>query len=132
MDDDATLTQFASSWVAVMMGGERLQDSYYISQEMNDKHGSTSLLLNGQATCFLVKENGKKLRLLFKNLCSKNSNNPDTLINMIYSPSIQEKHQRLQTGTESAEKSHLDQPFIPKKEIELNQLVSQNVPAVLA
>jgi hypothetical protein len=41
MDDDATVTQLATAWVGVQLGGSKVKEAAYIYQELGDKFNWT-------------------------------------------------------------------------------------------
>ncbi|XP_014251321.1 coatomer subunit epsilon [Cimex lectularius] len=82
-DEDNTLTQLAQAWLNIAMGGDKLQDAYYIFQELIDKYGSSAVLLNGQAVTFISQKMYEEAESALQEAMDKDSNNADTLLNMM-------------------------------------------------
>lgn len=83
MNDDATITQLTSAYVALAKGGEKLQEAQNIFGELADKFGDTVILLNGLALCQILAGQYQEAETSLLNALGKKSNDPDTLINLI-------------------------------------------------
>lgn len=81
-DEDATATQLATAWIYTM-GGDKVQDGFYIFKELADKYGATNTLLNGLAVCSLHMKKYEQAEGFLLDAIEKNSKDADTLTNLI-------------------------------------------------
>lgn len=132
-DEDATLTQLALAWIFIEVGGEKLQDAFYIFQEFSDKYSPTVPLLNGQAVCLIGQEKYEEAESTLREALNRDPNNYDTLINLMALAQQQETGWEIpQRYLTQLRENYRDSPFIreyTKKETDFETLSLQYAPS---
>lgn len=129
IDEDATITQLASAWCSIFIGGEKLQDSYYTFQELADKTKSTSLLLNGMAAAYLGQGKQDEADGVIGESQQLDDNCAETLINAIKNRFLAGRG--IDSGTRflsELRSNHSNHPYMKDfaaKEAEFDMLASQ-------
>ncbi|XP_074598521.1 coatomer subunit epsilon [Brevipalpus obovatus] len=84
LDEEAIITQLAQAWVNINIGGDKLQEAYFIYQELCDKYGQTALLLNGTAVTLINQNKYDDVEDILQQAMDKDKNSPETLVNLIH------------------------------------------------
>ena len=122
LDDDDTLTQLATVWLSMAIGGEKISESAFLLQELLEKFGPSVPVLNSLAVCEIHQRNytsafqyTKRARDLSKEQGVKVS--AETLLNSIVCL------QHLRRGSDVIEKilgelkaTHPNHPALKKQE----------------
>eukprot|EP00270_Netrium_digitus_P008855 TRINITY_DN2673_c0_g2_i1.p1 TRINITY_DN2673_c0_g2~~TRINITY_DN2673_c0_g2_i1.p1 ORF type:complete len:290 (-),score=48.67 TRINITY_DN2673_c0_g2_i1:256-1125(-) len=83
VDEDATLTQLANAWVNLGLGGAKIQEAFYIFQELCDKYAWTVLLMNGSAVCHMHMGRFEDAENLLLDALNKDAKDANTLANLV-------------------------------------------------
>ncbi|KAE9554134.1 hypothetical protein FO519_002671 [Halicephalobus sp. NKZ332] len=83
INEDATITQLTLAWVNMGAGKEKLQEAFYIYQEMIDKYGATPLLQVSQSCSLILQAKYSEAEKLLLEAQQRDSNDPDILINLL-------------------------------------------------
>eukprot|EP01023_Acetabularia_acetabulum_P020779 TRINITY_DN2085_c0_g1_i9.p4 TRINITY_DN2085_c0_g1~~TRINITY_DN2085_c0_g1_i9.p4 ORF type:complete len:138 (+),score=34.19 TRINITY_DN2085_c0_g1_i9:85-498(+) len=83
IDDDATLTQLATAWTNLALGGKKIQDAMYIYQELGDKYNWTPMLHNGLALCYMKMNSYDDAEKELLEALNKDAKDVDTLANLV-------------------------------------------------
>ncbi|XP_051128992.1 coatomer subunit epsilon-1-like [Andrographis paniculata] len=83
IDEDHTLTQLATAWLNLAVGGAKIQEAYLIFQDFSEKYPMTSLILNGKAVCCMHKGEFDEAETLLLEALNKDAKDPETLANLV-------------------------------------------------
>lgn len=83
LDDDATLTQLATAWVNVRLGGNKIQEAYYVYSELGEKFSWTARLYAGCAACQMHMGRFEEAERDLLEALSKDAKDSDALANLI-------------------------------------------------
>jgi coatomer protein complex subunit epsilon len=82
-DEDHPLTQLATAWYYLSVGGQKIQEASLIFQDFSDKDYRTGLVLNGRAVCCMHMGKFEEAETFLLEALNKDAKDPETLANLI-------------------------------------------------
>ncbi|EGG17970.1 putative protein serine/threonine kinase [Cavenderia fasciculata] len=83
IDVDATPSLFSNALILITQGDDKVKEALAIYEELSEKYGTTSLLLNSRAVCELMLKRFEKAEQTLLQSIEKNSKDPATISNLI-------------------------------------------------
>ncbi|PKA64090.1 Coatomer subunit epsilon-1 [Apostasia shenzhenica] len=83
IDEDHTLTQLASAWLNLAVGGSKIQEAYLIFQDFSEKYQLTGMILNGKAVCCMHMGRFDEAETLLLEALNKDAKDAETLANLV-------------------------------------------------
>lgn len=112
LDDDATITQLATAWVDLALGGGKVQEASYIFQELGDKFSWTVRLHNGLAAAHMKMGNWEEAERELLDAYGKNPKDADTMANLyVVGTQLGKNVTRYLTQLKTSSASH---PFVKR------------------
>eukprot|EP00891_Asterochloris_glomerata_P000756 jgi/Astpho2/756/Aster-00617 len=83
VDEDTTLTQLTTAWVNLYLGGKKVEEAFFIFQELGDKYSWTVRLFNGSALANMRMGRFDEAEQALQEALEKDPKSADTLANLI-------------------------------------------------
>ncbi|KAA0184064.1 hypothetical protein FBUS_00482 [Fasciolopsis buskii] len=115
-------------------GGEQLQEALHIYEELREKHGPTSVILNGQAAALIGMNRWEEAETVLAEALDLDGNNPDIIVNMIMvAHHLNKPPEAINRLISQLKDSNKDHPFLldqVAKVDEFTRCAQQYAPAV--
>jgi coatomer subunit epsilon len=92
LDDESILTQLTSATVNFVQGGEKMKEASFLYKDLLDRYGPCSCINNGLALVYMSLKRYEDAERLLMEIYQKNSNDSDTISNLITLYSQTNKH----------------------------------------
>jgi coatomer subunit epsilon len=83
IDEDSLLTYLAEVWILLASDSDKIQDVFYILQELTERYDITSRILNARALCYMQLDKFTEAEDYLREAMTHEDNQEETLANLI-------------------------------------------------